>query len=89
MNGTRRKAKSNLRKHGVSFSEAITVFGDARKLIVYDSVHSEAEDRDIVIGYSAKLRLLLVVVTERYEAIRIISAKKASDGEAARYVVGR
>ncbi len=79
------KAEANLRKHGVSFEEAATVFADPKLLRVFDLEHSADEDREIVIGFSEKLRLLMVVSTERYEAIRIISARAANTREAERY----
>jgi uncharacterized DUF497 family protein len=61
----RDKAASNQKKHGVSFKEAATVFGDPLAAIFDDEVHSEEEQREIIIGQSAKNRLLLVAFTER------------------------
>ena len=58
-----RKAKENLRKHSVSFQEAITVFSDFLSLTIPDPLHSEAEDRLITIGHSEKQQLLVVVHT--------------------------
>ena len=83
------KADVNLRKHGVSFEEAASVYDDPNRLELVDAEHSEVEDRDIVIGYSKLTRLLMVVTTERHEAIRVISARKANAGEKRRYVEGR
>jgi uncharacterized protein len=82
------KAKRNLSVHGVSFEEAVTVFSDPKKVGLVDVEHSEREERDIVIGYSTKTRLLMVVATQRHEAIRIISARKANANEARRYAQG-
>jgi len=60
-----RKAKQNIRKHGVSFEEAATVFGDQFSITIYDPLHSEDEDRFVILGMSNKNRLLVVVHTER------------------------
>ena len=54
------KAESNLRKHGVSFQEAATIFGDDLSITVYDPDHSRDEDRYITIGWSNRRRLLIV-----------------------------
>mgnify|MGYP002785061355 CR=1 FL=1 len=75
------KAERNLNKHGVSFDEAATVFHDALAAIFQDDDHSDEEEREILIGYSEKGRLLIVSFTERGEAIRIISARKATRSE--------
>jgi len=73
------KAAENLRKHGVSFEEARTVFGDAYALHVYDGEHSWAEDRFIIIGRSERDRLLSVVYVERVElTLRLVSARRAT-----------
>lgn len=81
------KAASNHRKHGVTFEEAATVFEDQRRLQIYDLEHSTPdEDREIVIGFSHRMRLLLVVIYERSENIvRIISARRATRAEGLRY----
>ena len=72
----RRKGAANLRKHGVSFDEASTVFHDPLTLIFDDEDHSEDETREIAIGHSVTGRLLLVSFVERTEnVIRIISAR--------------
>jgi uncharacterized protein len=75
------KADSNRRKHGVSFEEATTVFGDALAVIFDDEAHSTDENREIIIGHSDRSRLLLVSFTERSAKIRIISARKATKTE--------
>jgi uncharacterized DUF497 family protein len=72
------KAASNLLKHGVSFDEAVSVFGDGRALTFSDTDHSELEDRSRTYGVSRKARLLGVVHSERRNGIRIISARKAT-----------
>jgi len=72
------KAAGNLRKHGVSFEEALTVFRDSLARIHDDPDHSEVESREIIVGHSADERLLVVGFTERRNAIRIINARSAS-----------
>ena len=81
------KAKINLRKHGVSFQEASTVFDDYDALQIYDPDHSEEEDRFIMLGMSSALRILVVChcYRENDEQIRIISARKATRNETATY----
>ena len=81
------KAKINLRKHGVSFPEAATVFEDLDALQIYDPDHSEEEDRFILLGMSSALRILVVChcYRENDEQIRIISARKATRNETATY----
>jgi uncharacterized DUF497 family protein len=75
------KARTNLAKHGVSFEEATTVFGDPLSLTIPDPAHSETEDRFIILGHSHRQRLLVVVHTERGDNLRIISARPASRRE--------
>ena len=81
------KADANLRKHGVSFAEARSVFYDDRARLTDDPDHSEAEDRFILLGLSDAARLLIVVhaYREREGLIRIISARKATPRERAGY----
>jgi len=76
-----KKAKRNLRKHKVSFEEAATVFGDPLSLTIEDPLHSENEERFVIIGESNKRRLVVVVHTERGDKIRIISARLATPHE--------
>lgn len=76
-----RKAKSNERKHGVTFDEASSVFLDTSSLTIYDPLHSEDEDRFVIIGISLKGRMLTVVHTENGDTIRVISARKATKRE--------
>jgi uncharacterized DUF497 family protein len=76
-----RKAASNLKRHGVSFQEAISVFSDPLARIFDDADHATDEQREIIIGHSARQRLLLVSFTEREDVIRIISARKATKNE--------
>ena len=69
-----KKAKQNLKKHGVSFEEASTVFCDPLARTIQDPLHSVEEDRFVNLGESQSRRLLVVVFTERGDRIRIISA---------------
>ena len=75
------KAKKNLKKHGVSFEEASTIFEDPQFISFLDDEHSAEEERHITIGLSEKLRLLMAAHTERKNLIRIISARKATKNE--------
>ena len=76
------KAASNIRKHGVSFDEAVTVFKDPLALIFDDTEHSKDERREIIIGVSTLTRMLLVCFVERHEdSIRIITARPATRRE--------
>ena len=75
------KARANLIKHGVSFEEAVTVFGDPLSLTIDDPLHSIGERRFVIIGESIQQRLLIVVHTERGNNIRIISARVATNRE--------
>jgi uncharacterized DUF497 family protein len=82
-----RKAAANLRKHGVSFEEARSVFFDEQARLIDDPDHSEEEDRFVLLGLSGALRLLLVCHCYRSEGevIRIISARRATRTEAKFY----
>ena len=80
-----RKATENLRKHSISFQEAMTVFSDFLSLTIPDPLHSKMEERLVTIGHSEKQRLLVVVYTERGDVIRIISARKATSYERRTY----
>jgi uncharacterized DUF497 family protein len=75
------KAAENLRKHGVSFKEASTVFGDHFGVAARDPDHSIGEQRYILVGASVQMRLLLVCYTERAKRIRIISARELTTRE--------
>jgi uncharacterized DUF497 family protein len=76
-----KKAKSNLKKHGVSFEEAATALSDPMAATGIDPDHSMSEERYVTFGLSEIGRLVVVSHTERGETIRIISARKASKGE--------
>ena len=79
------KAAANAKKHGVEFSEAMTVFGDPLELTIADPDHSEDEQRFLSIGTSTAGRLLVVAYTERAGRTRIISAREASAQERKHY----
>ena len=80
-----KKAYKNIKKHGVSFEEAATVFGDPLSITIYDPLHSKDEDRFVILGMSNKNRILVVIHTDRNDRIRIISARKASKKERKQY----
>jgi len=85
-----RKAIRNLRKHGVSFWEAVTIFSDPCILSRYDDEHSDREDRWVLLGESERSRLLVVIQvileqTEDLEVVRIVSARRATKTEAQTY----
>lgn len=84
----RNKAKSNLRKHKVSFEEAATALRDPMAATGADPDHSYLEQRYVTFGVSARGRLLVVAHTEQHETIRIISARIASKGERMLYEDG-
>lgn len=83
------KARSNLRKHKVAFSEAATVFADSLSSTFPDPDHSFDEDRYVTIGTSERIRVLVVSFTEREDRIRIISARKATRTEGRVYEEGQ
>jgi uncharacterized DUF497 family protein len=82
------KARTNEAKHGVSFPEAASVFGDPLAVTFDDPLHSADEDRYLTIGLSATGRVLIVSHTDRGAATRIISARVASRGERKGYEDG-
>lgn len=81
------KAEANIRKHGVSFAEAETVFSDERALFDDDPDESPGESRFVLVGLSAGMRLLVVCHCERAagNVLRIISARKAVRSEQKEY----
>ncbi|MFH2093212.1 MAG: BrnT family toxin [Pseudomonadota bacterium] len=76
-----KKAISNLKKHGVSFEEASTAFKDPLSLTIEDPLHSDDENRLVLIGVAYNNKTLVVVHAERKNCIRIISARKATKKE--------
>jgi len=79
------KAAANLRKHGVSFDEATTVFGDPLAMNMPDPDHSLQEERFVLLGLSQALRLLVVAYVERGTRTRLISAREATRRERRQY----
>ena len=83
-----KKARTNLRKHKVTFEEAATVLSDPMSATGADPDHSITEDRYITFGVSERGRLLVIAYAEEGETIRIISARVASKGERKIYEEG-
>ena len=81
----REKARTNVRKHDVSFDEAVTVFYDPLSATFDDLEHSAGESRFITIGCTARGRLLVVAHTGRGATVRIISARRATARERRRH----
>ena len=81
------KADSNYKKHGIRFSEAVTIWLDESALETTDPEHSQNEERWIRLGVSRKANLLVVVYCEKIEGerIRIISARPATKAESNQY----
>jgi uncharacterized DUF497 family protein len=81
------KNRENQRKHGISFEEASTAFSDENARLRHDPDHSHDEDRFILLGFSAKLRLLVVSHGYKQDGkqIRIITARKATRNERKQY----
>ena len=81
-----KKNRDNQKKHGVSFEEAQTVFIDENAVEFFDPDHSRKEDRFLMLGISAKLRLLVVshCYRRKESTIRIVSARKATKKETRR-----
>jgi len=79
------KAISNFAKHGVSFEEAITVFGDPLAATVVDPPHSDDDERWWTIGVSSQERLIVVWHTDRGESVRLIGARPATPSERRKY----
>ena len=75
------KAEANVRRHGVTFGEACTVFADPLSLLMEDLDHSAEEQRYLVLGTSGRARLLAVAFAERPPRTRLISARKATRSE--------
>jgi uncharacterized protein len=86
------KAEANERKHGVSFEEAVTCFGDPLSSTIRDPLHSEGDQRFVLLGMSSRQRLLVVAHTEDEleggATIRVISARPANRAEVKQYEQG-
>ena len=83
-----RKASANAKKHGVSFHDAATVFGDPLAIAFLDPDHSDEEERSVTFGMSQSQRLLVVAHTIRGTKTRIISARMMTRSEKVIYVEG-
>jgi uncharacterized DUF497 family protein len=85
------KAKANLRKHGVSFEQAVTIFLDPRAVSIFDHDHDEQEERWITVGTATQGNVLLVVHTffesahDQEYTVRVISARRATKREQRQY----
>ena len=79
------KAAENLERHGISFEEAATAFGDPLSITIGDPDHSEAEDRYVLLGMTFRVRLVVVAHTDRGENVRLISARLATRRERRSY----
>ncbi len=86
-----KKNRQNQRNHRVSFEEAQTVFFDENAVEFYDDKHADSEDRFLLLGVSAKLRVLMVChcLRENGNVIRILSARKATKNEQREYPWGK
>jgi uncharacterized DUF497 family protein len=80
-----RKAAVNLKKHGVSFEDAATVFSDALALTYADPDHSVDEHREITIGHTIRQQLVFVAHCDREGGIRVIGARLATRSERRQY----
>jgi uncharacterized protein len=80
-----KKGRLNLKTHGISFDEASTAFRDPLSQTIEDPLHSENEERFVLIGQSIQGRILVVVHTDRGEEIRMVSARLATKKERLRY----
>ena len=82
-----KKEQSNVRKHGISFHEALCVFSDESAVLLDDPEHSNDEQRFLLLGLSVRLRLLVVChcYREAADVIRLISARKATRHESRAY----
>jgi uncharacterized DUF497 family protein len=79
------KARSNLQKHGITFDEASTAFEDSLSVTVPDPLHSEDEERFVLMGHSYRGRLLVVVHLDKGKRVRIISGRQATRKERHHY----
>ena len=81
-------AERNFAKHGVSFDEATSAFGDPLSVTIFDPDHSDHEHRFILMGQTDAGRLLVVVHTDTDQTVRIISARLATKRERSDYELG-
>jgi uncharacterized DUF497 family protein len=83
------KARQNIEKHGISFEEAATIFGDPLSLTIDDPQHSRGEIRLVTVGETVTRRVVVVVHTERGDSLRIITTREATRHERRTYESGR
>jgi hypothetical protein len=84
-----KKAAANLQKHGLSFEEAASAFGDPLSLTIPDPQHSRDEERCILLGLTERRRLVVVAHTEEADTVRIINARPATPTERRDYEEGQ
>jgi hypothetical protein len=77
----KRKAVLNIKKHGVSFEDAATAFGDPLSVTIHDPKHSDDEDRFLLLGETQDKKLVVVAHTDRKDTIRLINARPATRQE--------
>ena len=77
----RRKSVLNIKKHGVSFEDAATAFGDPLSVTIHDPKHSDDEDRFLLLGETQDKKLVVVAHTDRKDTIRLINARPATRQE--------
>ncbi len=77
----RRKAVLNIKRHGVSFEDAATAFGDPLSVTIHDPKHSDDEDRFLLLGETQDKKLVVVAHTDRKDTIRLINARPATRQE--------
>jgi len=77
----RRKAVLNIKKHGMSFEDAATAFGDPLSVTIHDPKHSDDEDRFLLLGETQDKKLVVVAHTDRKDTIRLINARPATRQE--------
>lgn len=82
------KAHTNVNKHGISFNEATTIFGDPLAVTIDDPDHSQDEQRLLTTGLSERQRLIIVAHTDREGRIRIFSARDVTSAERKQYESG-
>ncbi len=75
------KDRDHLARHGISFDEASTVFGDPFAVTIDDPDHSTEERRFVTTGYSTRQRIIIVVHTDRDDSVRLISAREVTPAE--------
>jgi uncharacterized protein len=84
-----KKAAANLHKHGVSFEEAASAFGDPLSLTIPDPEHSKDEERCVLLGMTQGQRLVVVAHAEQADTVRLISARLATPSERREYEEGQ